>query len=319
MDKANELIKKAVSRRTFMAGAGTAAAAALLAGCNGSSNPATGGGSSGNNPPPLDIPDNDILNFALNLEYLEAEFYLYATTGKGLSAADAGTNAGTTKVPSGMAAVPWASSELAQYANEIAQDEVNHVRFLRKAITNNKGTPVSRPDIDLTFFAPLAVVAGITSAPTFNPFLTPQGFLVGAFVFEDVGVTAYHGAAPLLTNTTILGAAAGILGVEAYHAAAIRTLLVGMAATANDQTYVGYANKVSDLRAKLGGGNETHLGLYASDPTVGIVAADTTNAIAFSRTTDQVLQIVYGATGSGLGKGGFFPSGLNGMIKTTAS
>ena len=320
MDKTSELIRKAVSRRTFMAGAGTAAAAALLAGCNNSPNPTPPSGTTppGGSTPPLDIPDNDILNFALNLEYLEAEFYLYAATGQGLSAADAGPGAGTTKA-TGVAAVPWGSSGLAQYANEIAQDEVNHVRFLQKAITNNKGTPVSRPDIDLTFFAPLAMAAGITPTPTFNPFLTPQGFLVGAFIFEDVGVTAYHGAAPLLTSTTILGAAAGILGVEAYHAAAIRTLLVGMAATANDQTYVGYANKVSDLRAKLGGGNETHVGLFTGDPTVGIVAADTKNAIAFSRTTDQVLHIVYGAAGAGLGKGGFFPSGLKGSITTTAS
>ena len=316
MDKTNELIKKAISRRTFMAGAGTAAAAALLAGCDNSTPAPPSGGSGGggtNPPPPAGVTDNDVLNFALNLEYLEAEFYLYATTGSGLSSADAGSGAGTTKVPSGMAAVPWGSSGLAQYANEIAQDEVNHVRFLRKAITDNKGTPVARPDIDLTFFAPLAVAASITPTPSFNPFTSPQGFLIGAFVFEDVGVTAYNGAAPLLTDKTILTAAAGILGVEAYHAAAIRSLLIGTAASTKDQTYVDIANKVSTLRGSLGGGNETTL------TSKSIVAADMTNAIAFSRTTDQVLQIVYGAAGKGLSKGGFFPNGLNGTIKATAS
>ncbi len=313
MEKVNEFIKKAVSRRTFMAGAGTAAAAALLAGCNDSTPAPSSPPPTGGNPPPTSNPNLDVLNFALNLEYLEAEFYLYAATGQGLSAADAGPGAGTTKA-TGVAAVPWANSGLAQYANEIAQDEVNHVRFLRKAITAANGTPISRPDIDLTFFAPLAMAAGITTTPTFNPFTSPQGFLIGAFVFEDVGVTAYHGAAGLLTDKTILTAAAGILGVEAYHAAAIRTLLVGMAAAANDQTYVNIANKVSALRGTLGGGNETALSSKA------IVAADTTNAIAFSRTTDQVLHIVYGAGGgAGVSKGGFFPSGLNGNIKATAS
>jgi hypothetical protein len=312
VEKANELIRKAVSRRTFMAGAGTAAAAALVAGCNNATAPPSSGGG-GTTPPPADIPDNDILNFALNLEYLEAEFYLYAATGSGLSSADAGTGAGTTKVPAGIAAVPWTNAAFSQYANEIAQDELDHVRFLQKAITGNKGTPVSRPDIDLTFFAPLAVAAGITTTPTFNPFLSTNAFLVGAFVFEDVGVTAYTGAAPMLTSSAILSAAAGIQAVEAYHAAEIRTLLVGGAAAANDQTYVGYANKVSALRGMLGGGNETALSISS------IVAADTTNAIAFQRTTDQVLHIVYGAAGAGLSKGGFFPSGLNGTIKATAS
>ncbi len=87
-----------------------------------------------------------------------------------------------------------------------------------------------------------------------------------------------------------------------------------MAASANDQTYVDIANKVSALRGTLGGGNETTL------TSKSIVAADTTNAIAFSRTTDQVLHIVYGAAGgAGLSKGGFFPNGLNGTIKATAS
>jgi hypothetical protein len=317
VEKVNELIKKAVSRRTFMAGAGTAAAAVLIAGCNDATAPSSGTGTgtvgTGTGTSTSD-PDNAILNFALNLEYLEAEFYLYAATGQGLSSADAGANAGTTKVPSGIAAVPWSSSAFANYANEIAQDELDHVRLLRAAITANNGTPVSRPDLDLTFFAPLAVVAGITTTPTFNPFLSTNAFLVGAFVFEDVGVTAYTGAAPMLTSTAILSAAAGIQAVEAYHAAEIRTLLVGGAAAANDQTYVGYANKVSALRGMLGGGNETTLSVSS------IVAADSTNAIAFARTTDEVLHIVYGAAGgAGLSKGGFYPSGLNGTITTTAS
>ena len=312
MNKINELVKKALSRRSFLAGAGTAAASMAILGCSSGS---PGAGGSPTTPiPPLDIPDNDILNFALNLEYLEAEFYLYAATGKGLSSTDALSGAGTTIVPSGIAAVPWTNPTFANYANEIAQDELNHVRFLQAAITGNHGTPVPRPAIDLTFFAPLAVAAGITTTPTFNPFVSTDAFLVGAFTFEDVGVTAYSGAAPLLANNTILSAAAGIQAVEAYHAAEIRTLIAGGAAISGDPTYLNYANKVSALRGTLGGGNETALSISS------IVAASTTNAIAFARTTDQVLHIVYGAAGgASLSKGGFFPAGLNGMITATAS
>ncbi|MDQ2833945.1 MAG: ferritin-like domain-containing protein [Acidobacteriota bacterium] len=311
--KLNDLIDKALSRRKFMAGAGTTAAAALIVGCSNSNPAPTTTPTPTPTPKPLDIPDNDILNFALNLEYLEAEFYLYAATGSGLSSKDALTGAGTTKVPANTIPVPWTNSTFRQYANEIAQDELDHVRAIQAAITGNKGTPVPRPNIDLTFFGPLAVAASITTDPTaFNPFASNNAFLVGAFIFEDVGVTAYTGAAPLLTSNAILSAAAGIQATEAYHAAEIRTLLVGNAANSGDQTYVGFANKVSALRATLGGGAETMLS------ATSIVAADS-NAIAFGRTTDQVLHIVYGAPGVGLAKGGFFPNGLNGTITATAS
>ncbi len=259
--------------------------------------------------PALAFPDNDILNFALNLEYLEAEFYLRAATGTGLSTADAGASAGTV---TGGRAVTGFSSVLQQYANEIAQDELNHVRFLQTALTKNSGTPVSRPNLDFTnAFNALASAAGIGSA--FDPFASPSAFLVGAFVFEDVGVTAYNGAAPALQSNTLLTAAAGIMAVEAYHASEIRTLIAGMAAASGDPTYLNYANKVSALRATLGGGNETTLSISS------IVAADS-NALAFSRTTDQVLHIVYGTGGgAGVKSGAFFPNGLNGTVSTTAS
>jgi hypothetical protein len=50
------------------------------------------------------------------------------------------------------------------------------------------------------------------------------------------------------------------------------------------------------------------------------VAASSNNSIAFDRTTDQVLHIVYGtANGAGVKGGTFFPSGVNGKISITQS
>ena len=329
--KLKTIIDKALSRRSFIAGAGAVAGATVIAGCSSNySAPTTTTTTTSK------VSDADILNFALNLEYLEAEFYLRAATGAGLTTADSGNSASLT---TGGAQVAGLTTVQQNYIYEIAQNELDHVRFLRSALG---GSAVTAPAIDLTnSFNGAASAAGIGAS--FNPFMTYQSFLVGAFVFEDVGVTAYHGAAGLLSTTTTgkgyLSAAASILAVEAYHAAEIRTLLIAdsvkNATTASgmvtpNNTYIGYANKISALRGTLGGGNETAitpLPPYATPfvptayiPASSIVAADTTNSIAFARTTDQVLHIVYAtAPGAGVSKGGFFPSGLNGNIKVTAS
>jgi Ferritin-like domain len=318
--KLNDLIDKALSRRQFMAGAGSAAAASLIVGCGGNSSPSTP--TTPVTPVTPAVTDADILTFALNLEYLEAEYYLYAATGSGLSATDAGSGAGTTIVPS-TTKVAFTDAYLQQYANEIAQDELNHVRFLRSALSAAGATVQPRPAIDLTFFAGLGTAAGISG--TFNPFTDENAFLTGAFVFEDVGVTAYLGAAPLITNkTSYLGPAAGILGTEAYHAAEIRTIIAGNAASSSATTAqtaaLTNANLISALRGKISMASGNMLAAETTLSTSSIVASDSVNAIAFARTTDQVLHIVYGATaGVGVAKGGFFPAGLNGNIKSTTT
>lgn len=300
MDHLREITGRGVSRRKFLAGlgygAGTAAALTMAAGCGGGSSQSTG-----TNPTPTPVTDTDILNFALNLEYLEAEFYLRAATGTGLADADAGSSAGAV---TGGTQVPFKTPAIQEYALEIANDELAHVRFLRKALGS---AAVSRPQIDLmNSFNTAAMAAGI--GPAFNPFVDEDSFLVGAFTFEDVGVTAYHGAAGLLSNKTYLQAAAGIMATEAYHAAEIRTLIAYLGGN-----YQTYANQISTLRGEAGGGSEVQV----SGST--IVAADS-NSIAFARTTDEVLHIVYLNPAAGVVKsGGFYPAGLNGTITATTN
>jgi len=287
-----------VSRRRFLAGlgssAGAAAAITMVSGCGSQlyQEPQS---------PPEVFNDAAVLNFALNLEYLEAEFYLRAATGTGLSAADAGASAGAV---TGGTQVPFVTPAIQEYAMEIANDELAHVRFLRSALGS---AAVDRPEIDLTnSFNAAAMAAGIGAS--FNPFADENSFLIGAFTFEDVGVTAYHGAATRLSSKAYLQAAAGIMATEAYHAAEIRTLIAELGGA-----YVTYANQISALRAAAGGGNEVTI----SGST--IVAADS-NSIAFDRTTDQVLHIVYLNAMAGVVKsGGFYPAGLNGVITASVS
>ena len=307
--KLTQLVDKALSRRGFLAGTGALAAGTVLAGCS-DSGPAT---TVTPVTPVAALTDADYLNFALNLEYLEAEYYLRAATGSGLTAADTGNATSKTVAPA-TTQVPGLTAVQSAYIYEIAQNELDHVRFLRSALGP---AAQAAPSIDLmTSFNTLASAAGLGS--TFNPFANYNNYLIGAFIFEDVGVTAYHGAAKLLTVKANLTAAAEIHAVEAYHAASIRSQIVAISptpGTAAAPTLLGIANAVQTVRASLGGGNETTLS------TTGIVAAATGTSIGYERTTDQVLHIVYGTAGNGAGvKGGvFFPNGLNGNISVTTS
>lgn len=269
------------------------------------------------------VTDAEILTFALNLEYLEAEFYLRAATGAGLPPQDIGPNPGPV---TGGSMVNFMGNAIVQaYAVEIAQEEHKHVQFLRAALIALTGSAISRPALDLSSsFATAALVAGLGTG--FSPYANPNNFLLGAYIFEDVGVTAYHGAAPLISNKVVLDKAAGILATEAYHAGIIRTsLFVG--------GFASQTTAISNLRASLDGTihtqNQDDFGVGTttapmladvSNPMNGSLlggfpsnSPPGNNAIAFDRTTRQVLNIVYGAANASSGL--FFPAGLNGPIK----
>ncbi|HZY61112.1 MAG TPA: ferritin-like domain-containing protein [Edaphobacter sp.] len=272
------------------------------------------------------ITDTDVLNFALNLEYLEAQFYSLAAFGVTIDkqptpipiAVNGGT-AGTVTVKPGFTKVPFSNSLIADYAAETAIEEGRHVTFLQGALGKSA---VSMPNIDLyNSFNTLANVAGI--GPAFDPFDKDADFLIGAYIFEDVGVTAYHGAAGSLTSKDNLGAAAGILAVEAYHAGLIRTTINQI--DAGSGALASLTQKISATRSKLANPSGTPVddvgltsagvslnGSATSAMATTFVDADA-NSVAFSRTPNQILQIVTG--GSANHQGVFFPNGLNGTIK----
>jgi len=264
--------------------------------------------------------DAAVLNFALNLEYLEAEYYSHAVSGQSLDAIGIPVN-GSDGTPAGPVVVkansrvPFALPNIQAYAMEIAVDEESHVRFIQQALTKLGVPYIARPKIDLlNSFNALAQAAGLGTS--FDPFANDVNFLLGAYIFEDVGVTAYHGGAPLLSNKTVLNYAAGILAVEAYHAGLIRTKLFDM--NQGDAT-----QRISNVRIMLGGQSRDSNGQLA-DPDAGVatvikpgttstIALSDINALAFSRTTRQVLNIVYGNPNGA--PGGFLPNGANGFIR----
>ena len=132
----------------------------------------------------------DVLQFALTLEYLEAEFYTLGVAQAGL--------------------IP---AQDRQVFITIRDHEVAHVEFLRNAITAAGATPVAKPTFDFT------------AGGNFNPFGDYEQFKALAQAFEDTGVRAYKGGAPvLINNDDVLTAALTIHSVEARHAAEVRRM-----------------------------------------------------------------------------------------------
>jgi hypothetical protein len=137
----------------------------------------------------------DILNFALKLEYLESFFYQQRS---GLTSLSATNSAALT---------------------QIAVDEANHVTFLRTVITSLGSTVITPPPAAVFDFTAGGVFAGYNTNVNI--------YLALAQSFEDLGVRAYKGAAPLtavMANKAVLTAALNIHSIEARHAAQIRAM-----------------------------------------------------------------------------------------------
>ncbi len=263
------------NRRRFLQVAGVAAGAATtvgLAGCGGIIGVDAEAG-----PAPSIA---DVLNFALNLEYFEASFYLYITTGSGLSAQDTGANPGQI---TGGAPVKFSDPKVAALAQQLAADEQAHVKFLRAGMSYFGITPVDLPALNLAAMG----------APTDD-----ASFLALARQLETVGTSAYEGGIQYLAlNTLAVTYAARIHDTEGQHEAALRQFCIakGISSPAVDKF---------DRPPVLG-------------PTT-IFNTSTLTGLNTARNTSEVLQIVYAAPGkTGVTSGGFFPKGLNGAVKST--
>lgn len=130
--------------------------------------------------------DLDILNFALTLEYLEADFY--------------------NRVVEANNAKQYLRGRLVDIAGTLARDETAHVDAILKRITDAGGTPVAKPMFQF---------------PS-ETFISPIAFLSLAAQLEGTGVGAYLAAAPLVQKADNLKFAASIYGIEARHTGLIR-------------------------------------------------------------------------------------------------
>jgi len=286
------------------------------------------------------LSDADVLNFALNLEYLTANLFAFATTGSGISSdlQSGSTVAGAQGQATGGRRVSFVTQETQEYVAEIAADDLARVRFLRRQLGSSA---IAQPAIDLgvtptSAFSRAAQAAGVVPAgAAFDVYADETSFLLGAYIFGDLAVTAYKGAARLIGNKNLLDAAAGILAVRAYNASTVRSALFAgtliKPPAAGGLNPIAVSEQISDARdlldgrdalnETLGRGPDADQDLRTSttaDGEIGNLSPLNSRGLAYSRTPERVLNIAY-LTASAASSGGFFPAGVNGAVRTSGA
>ena len=235
-------------------------------------------------PTPTEI---EVLQFALNLEYLEAEFYTYVVNGHGIdyyglgiSGEANGANPASGGVTTGGSLVGFNNAfQFDTFAtfSDIANDERNHVTLLRTALGSQA---IAKPNINLN-----ALGFGFGSQ---------YEALKLARIFEDIGVSAYAGGAGLLSTSSVITTAARILAAEAEHVTGVRyqIALLNVATAPIDG---------ADLIPPPSGSLGQLFSLYHN------------NGLAATRTPGEVLYLAFGNQANAT-SGGFFPSGVNGAL-----
>lgn len=308
-----EAASRQAERRRFLQLAGGASIAAgglaLLSACGGDDDDDSGPTP---NPSPTPTPtptsttnaDRAAVNFALQLEYLQAQYFSYATTGAGVPA-DLLTGTGTPGGVTGGAPVTFSDPFIAACAREIAAESQRRIAYLRGIITSEA---VAQPAINISGAADGPFSAALKE--TFNPYASDGNFLLGAFFLQDVIVTAYKGLQPLINIGNTRTGFFGLLGAQSYHAGLIRAALY------SDPALRTLAGRFSDARDSLDGSSDFDQGV-SIDGAANITPADG-NGITFSRTNPAVLNVLY-VNKASVSSGGFFPAGLNGDLKTSAA
>ncbi|PHT35806.1 Desiccation-related protein PCC13-62 [Capsicum baccatum] len=262
--------------------------------------------------------DVDLVEFPLNLEYLEAEFFLWGSLGYGLDKfapelADSGP-------PPIGAQIAKLSPLIRDVITQFGFQEVGHLRAIKDTIT---GFPRLLLNLSRESFATVMDDAfGHPLKPPFDAYANDINYLLASYVIPYVGLTGYVGANPKLQSSTAKRLVAGLLGVESGQDAVLRALLYERGREKVEPygiTVAEFTNQISKLRNKLGRHGIKDEGLNVK-PKVGAegrikgnVLAGDKYSMAYERTPKEILRIVYGS-GKENKPGGFYPKGAEGRI-----
>ncbi|XP_078434578.1 ferritin-like catalase Nec2 [Wolffia australiana] len=265
--------------------------------------------------PPLDV---DLLQFALNLEHLEADYFINSALG--LSLDDVAPELVMGGPPPIGARKANLDRQTRAVITEFGFEEVGHLRAIKTTVG---GFPRPLLDLSAKNFARIFDQAlGYPLNPPFDPYANSINYLLASYVIPYMGLVGYVGANPLISGYVSKRLLAGLLGVEAGQDAVIRTMLYERAALIvhpYNRTVAEFTAAVSELRNRLAGCGIKDEGIIVP-PELGaegrtstnVLSADR-NSLSYTRSPEEILRVVYG-TGDERRPGGFFPAGAGGNI-----
>jgi hypothetical protein len=270
--------------------------------------------------------DKELAQVALNLEYLEAEYFLWGSVGYGLD------KEAPYLADGGPPPIGAQKANLNPYYKDIfyqmGLQEVGHLRAIKRALDYRPRCAFPRTLLDIskknwaaTMDKAFLETFGKKLSPPFNPYEDSLKYLISTYTIPYVGLTGYVGANPLLKGYNSKRLVAGLLGVESGQDAVIRTEMYRQkdkVVPPYKYTVADFSNAISTLRNNLSHalvdeGLVVPRYLGAEMKVTGNILAGDNDSLAYARTAAQVLETVYG-TGDPSKPGGFFPKGAQGVI-----
>ncbi|KAK2967432.1 hypothetical protein RJ640_022364 [Escallonia rubra] len=242
---------------------------------------------------PIYREDIDMMQFAENLEHLEADFFLWGALGYGLDQV-----------------APW----LVMGGPPLIGAQRANLDNLTQRIIEEFGAHNFAKVFDEAFGFPLV--------PPFDPYRNSLSYMQGSYMIPYVGLVGYVGTNPNINGYITKRLLAGLLGVEAGQDAVIRSYLYERAKEVvhpYNRTVAEFTIRISELRNLLAmcgikdEGIIVPLELGAENRTMSNVLSANYDSLSYRRTPREILRIVYG-TGDEHVPGGFFPHGANGRI-----
>lgn len=230
----------------------------------------------------------DLLQFTLNLEYLESEFYTMATEGKTIEELGVPVDGqGSPGATVGGRRIRF--TRLKRFSREIAfelaENERAHVLLFRNTLLQLGVTPVAKPAINLE--------------PTGTEFNDEVSFVIAARRFEELGSSLGAGAAanPLINKSPFIATLGRLIGVEAQHVGNLRLQIA----------------ELDIPLAPLDGAD-----IVPPPSSGGQAFSVNESGLTATRTPGQVLYHAYGELADATA-GGFYPNGVNGVINRSSA